>query len=256
MLCCMFADWQWPLLFATGLTAGFVDSIAGGGGLITIPVLLSFGVAPSFALGTNKLQACFGSGSASWHYARAKAVDPNDCVGGFLYALVGAALGSLAVQNLDPALLRKAIPCLLLAVTLYFLGKPALGDTERPPRMRRGWFDLAFGLGLGFYDGFFGPGTGTFWAMAFVLGLGFNLTRATAHTKVMNFASNLSSLGFFLLAGKVLFAAGVVMGAGQWLGAWIGSKLVIRRGAGLIRPVFISVVLLLILKLLYQAFTP
>jgi len=253
MLGPMFADWHWPLLFATGLAAGFVDSIAGGGGLITVPVLLNLGVPPSLALGTNKLQACFCSGSASWHYAQAKAVDARDCAGGFLYALVGAALGTLAVQRLDPTLLRKAIPVLLLAVALYSLGKPAFGNVEGRARLRRRWFDLVFGLGLGFYDGFFGPGTGTFWAMAFMLGLGFNLTRATAYTKVMNFASNLSSLGFFLLGGKVLFAAGLVMGAGQWLGARLGSGLVVRRGAALIRPVFISVVLLLTLKLLFSA---
>ena len=111
-----------------------------------------------------------------------------------------------------------------------------------------------FGLGIGFYDGFFGPGTGTFWAMAFVVGLGFNLTSATGYTKVMNFASNLGSLVFFLIGGKVLFVAGLTMGAGQWLGARIGSRLVVKRGTNFIRPVFLTVVLALTLKLLYDAY--
>jgi hypothetical protein len=120
--------------------------------------------------------------------------------------------------------------------------------------MGRRRFDLVFGLGLGFYDGFFGPGTGTFWAMAYMLGLGFNLTRATAYTKVMNFASNLSSLAFFLLGRNVLWGAGLSMGLGELLGARLGSRLVIAKGARFIRPIFISAVLALTLKLLYDAY--
>ena len=120
--------------------------------------------------------------------------------------------------------------------------------------MPRVWFDLLFGLGIGFYDGFFGPGTGTFWTMAFVLGLGFNLTRATGYTKVMNFASNLSSLAFFICGGTVFVAAGLVMGFGQWVGARLGSRMVITRGTRFIRPVFLAVVLALTLKLLYDAY--
>ena len=134
------------------------------------------------------------------------------------------------------------------------LVKPGLGSEDLHPRMSRGWVYLVFGLFIGFYDGFFGPGTGTFWTMAFVLCLGFNLTRATGYTKVMNFASNLSALLLFLAAGKVHFTAGLVMGAGQFLGARIGSRMVIARGTRFIRPIFISVVLALTLKLLYDAY--
>ena len=120
--------------------------------------------------------------------------------------------------------------------------------------MTRGAFDLVLGLGLGFYDGFFGPGAGTFWTMAFVLGVGFNLTRATASTKVMNFASNIASLALFLLAGQVVFAAGLAMGAGQLLGARLGSRMVVARGTKFIRPIFITMVLVLTAKLLYDAY--
>jgi uncharacterized protein len=250
----MIQPWQFPVLFATGLVAGFVDSIAGGGGLITVPVLLSVGLGPQETLGTNKLQATFGSGSAAWHYAAAKTVPIKDCSRGFGFSFVGAALGALVVQQLDPSFLRGAIPFLLIAVALYTLFKPQLGSADLHPRMPHSWFDLLFGLGIGFYDGFFGPGTGTFWTMAYMLGLGFNMARATGYTKVMNFASNLSSLAFFLLGGKVYFGAGLVMGLGQLAGARIGAKMVIARGTRFIRPIFIAVVLALTIKLAYDAY--
>jgi len=250
----MINAWHLPLLFATGLAAGFVDSIAGGGGLITMPVLLSLGLSPKEALGTNKLQATCGSGSAAWHYAQARTVEPRDCWRGFLFSFSGAALGALAVQQLNPAFLRRAIPVLLIAVALYMLFKPRLGARDLHPRVPRAVFDVVFGLSIGFYDGFFGPGTGTFWAMAYVLALGFNLTRATGYTKVMNFASNLSALLFFLWGGYVLFAAGLVMGVGQLLGARLGARMVIARGTKFIRPIFLTVVFALSAKLLYDAF--
>ena len=247
--------WQLPLIFGTGLVAGFVDSIAGGGGLITLPVLLGLGFDPQHALGTNKLQATFGSGSASWHYARAKAVDLKDCQRGFVFSFIGAALGTLLVQQLDPTLLRRGIPVLLLVIAVYTLFKPNLGDKDIHARVTPGRFAVVFGLLIGFYDGFMGPGTGTFWTMAFMLGLGFNITKATGHTKVMNFASNLSSLLFFLLAGQIYFAVGLTMGAGQLIGARIGSLMVVTKGTRFIRPIFISVVAALTLKLLYDSYS-
>lgn len=235
--------------------AGFVDSIAGGGGLIALPALLSFGLTPQDALGTNKFQATFGSGSAAFHYARAGTVSLRDCIRGFLLTLGGAVLGTLAVQHVDPSILRRLIPALLIAIAIYMLVKPDLGAMDVHPRMSRGWFDVIFGLGLGFYDGFLGPGTGTFWTMAFVLALGFNLTRATGYTKVMNFGSNISSLALFLWRGNVWYAAGLLMGAGQFLGARIGSRMVIARGTCFIRPVFLVVVLALTIKLLISAYS-
>lgn len=250
----MFELWHFPLLFGTGLAAGFVDSIAGGGGLITLPVLLSFGLDPQHALGTNKLQATFGAGSAAWHYAQAKTVSLKNCTRGFCFSLAGAALGTLAVQRVNPSFLKQAIPILLIAVALYTLLRPRLGENDLHPRMARGWFDLVFGLSLGFYDGFFGPGTGTFWTMAFMIGLGFNLARATGYAKVVNFASNLSSLAFFLLGRHVYFVAGLTMGVGQLVGARIGARMVIARGTRFVRPIFISVVFALALKLLHDAY--
>lgn len=250
----MIEPWHYPLLFATALVAGFVDSIAGGGGLITIPVLMSLGLPPKDALGTNKLQASFGSGSAAWHYARAGTVQLRDCGLGFMVSLASAAAGAWVVRHLDAGLLRRLIPLLLASVAVYMIFKPRLGSEDLHPRIRRRTFDVVFGTMIGFYDGFFGPGTGTFWTMAFMLCLGFNMTRATGYTKVMNFASNISSLAIFLAGGNVLIAAGLVMGAGQWIGARLGSQMVIRRGTKFIRPVFLTVVLLLTVKLVIDGY--
>lgn len=251
----MLVWWQLGLLSVAALGAGFVDSIAGGGGLITLPALLGCGLEPQLALGTNKLQASFGSGSATWHFARAGLVDWRACRWGLLLTWAGAAIGTRTVQHLDADFLRIVIPVLLLGLAVFMAVRPALGSRDGPPRMSRRLFDVVFGLGLGFYDGFFGPGTGTFWATAFVLGLGFNLTRATAQTKAMNFASNLAALVFFLAAGQVHWVAGFIMGVCQWLGARLGTRLVVRRGTRFIRPIFLSVVVVLTLKLLYEAAT-
>ena len=244
--------WLYPILLLTGLVAGFVDSIAGGGGLITLPVLLNIGMPPQLALGTNKLQATFGSGSAAWHYGRAGLVHFKDCRLGILFTLLGAAIGTLLVRRLPSDLLRQMIPWLLVGIALYVILQPKLGERDFRPRLGAGIFHVFFGLGMGFYDGFFGPGTGTFWALAYMLVLGFNMTKATAHTKVMNFASNVVSVAVFLPGGQVHFGAGICMGAGQLIGARLGSKVVIRRGTKFIRPVFITVVLAITARLLWQ----
>lgn len=249
-----FEWWIWPLLFSTGFLAGWVDSIAGGGGLITIPVLLSCGIDPRAALGTNKLQACFGSGSATWHYARAGLVHLREQGRGFAITFATAAAGTVIVQQLPRDLLMQVIPWLLAAVAIYMLIRPNLGKVASEARMSRGTFDWCFGLLLGFYDGFFGPGTGTFWAMAFVLVAGLEFTRATASTKVMNFASNVASLLVFAVYGHVLLLPGIVMGCGQWLGARMGSRTVVRHGTKFIRPIFITIVLLLVAKLLHDVY--
>ena len=250
----MISLWVLPLLFLVGLCAGFVDSIAGGGGLITLPVLLNVGISAELALGTNKLQATFGSGSATWHFARAGLVDSREYKVGIIFTAIGALLGTCAVQQIDPAFLKRLIPFLLLAIALWSLLQPRLGAEDIRSRMNLKTFHIIFGLLIGFYDGFMGPGTGTFWAIAYVTAAGFNLTRATAHTKVMNFTSNVVSLILFVRANQILYSAGVAMGLGQLLGARLGSGIVIKQGARFIRPIFIAAALVLTCKLLYENF--
>ncbi len=242
--------WMYPLLFAGGMLAGWVDAIAGGGGMVTIPILLGIGVPPQMVLGTNKFQASFGSFTAAYHYIRKEVVPLDDAWAGILFTLIGSALGTIAVQQMDPGVLNVVIPFLLLAIAVLLLLTPDLGAIQTHPRLPRMLFYLTLGLGLGFYDGFFGPGVGTFWAMAFVLGLGFTLTRATGYTKVMNFTSNIVSLLVFAIGGNVLWAPGAVMAVGQIIGARLGSGMVVKRGVRFIRPVFIVMVILTTLKLL------
>ena len=250
----MHSFWIYPTLFFTGLAAGFVDSIAGGGGLITLPVLLGLGLPPADALGTNKLQACFGSGSATFHYSRAGLIQWSDCRDGILFTALGSTIGTVLVQGVSPAYLNRAIPILLIGIALYLLLRPSIGAAATTPRMSLFSFNLLMGLGIGFYDGFFGPGTGSFWAMAYVLLLGLDLTRATSHTKVMNFTSNIASLVVFLVSNHYILVAGIVMGLGQLFGARLGARSVIKGGGRLIRPIFITIVILISIKLLWRSF--
>jgi uncharacterized membrane protein YfcA len=244
--------WQIALLFLTGLTAGFVDTLAGGGGLLTLPVLLNLCPNPVIALGTNKLQSTFGSTSATFHFARAGALSFKEVRRAWLLAFLGSLAGTFLVQQPDPAFLKRIVPLLLLAVAIYVWLRPQLGEKDIRPRISRIKFDFIFAFGIGVYDGFLGPGTGTFLALAFMLGLGFNLAKATANTKALNWASNVASLILFLFAQKVWFVAGLIMGAGQWLGARAGSRMVITRGTKFIRPVFLAMVLLITLKTIYD----
>lgn len=241
-----------PLLFLTGFTAGLVDAIAGGGGLITVPVLLGIGLPPQIALGTNKLQACFGSGSAMLTFIRSGTVKLGGCTSGIISTTVGAGLGTYTVHELDPGFLRHFIPWLLVALIIYTLVTPRLGHVDIHPRISQMSFFLLVGLTLGFYDGFLGPGTGSFWVLALMVGLGFNMLKATGYTKVMNFTSNLVSLVVFVFGGSVLWREGLVMGAGQFIGARIGSHLVVKRGVRFIRPIFICMVVLITARLIWQ----
>lgn len=244
--------WQIGLLFATGLVAGFVDTLAGGGGLLTLPVLLSLCPDPKIALGTNKLQASFGSTSAAFHFARGGALSARDCFRACLLAFLGSLAGSILVLQFDSHRLKQVVPVLLLAVAIFVWLRPQLGEKDIHPRLSRIKFDFVFALGIGFYDGLLGPGTGTFLALAFMLGLGFNLAKATANAKALNCASNIASLIVFLSVKKVWFVAGIAMGCGQWIGARLGSHMVLTRGTKFIRPVFLTMVVLITLKVIWD----
>jgi uncharacterized membrane protein YfcA len=247
--------WLYPVLFCTSLIAGWIDSIAGGGGLITIPVLLGVGLPPQMVLGTNKFQASFGSFTAAYYYVRKGVAPLHKARLGIICTLVGSALGTWAVQQIDPSALSIIIPFLLLGIAIYMLFTPSIGETERHPHLSPTLFFVLFGIGLGFYDGFFGPGVGSFWAFAFVGLLGLDLLKATGYTKVMNFTSNVVSFVLFFAGGHVLVTAGLVMAAGQIIGARVGSGMVVARGVRFIKPIFVTIVILTTLKLLYNRFT-
>ena len=240
------------LLFVIATLAGFIDAIAGGGGLITIPALLAVGMPPTMALGTNKLQSCGGSFSASWYFIRRKAVNLREIMELILFTFVGAVLGTLLVQQMDTGFLKKILPFLIFAIGIYFLLTPKLGESDKKQRVSYWRFALTAGLGIGFYDGFFGPGTGSFLSLAFVLLLGFNLAKATAHAKVLNFTSNIACLIFFVIGGQVIWSVGFTMLVGQFLGARLGARMVLTKGQKLIRPMVVVVAFIMATKLAFD----
>ncbi|MBE2215521.1 MAG: TSUP family transporter [Opitutaceae bacterium] len=243
------------LLFVlVGFCAGFVDSIAGGGGLISMPALLAAGMPPHLALGTNKLQSAMGTTFATANYARRGLITREGLALGVGITGPAAFFGAFAVTRLPGDLLVRVIPWLLGAIFVYVLVSPRIGDERRHARLAPAAFHGLFGLVLGFYDGFFGPGTGTFWTMGYVMLMGFTLPHATGHTKVMNLTSNVASLAWFAWHGDVAWLAGLLMGAANIAGALTGSTLAIRRGAGFIRVVFLLVVGATIARLVWRSF--
>jgi hypothetical protein len=241
-------------LWLAGLLAGFVDSIAGGGGIISLPALLAAGMPPHLALGTNKLQGTCGSLTATINYVRKGLVNLREVPAGILFTAFGALAGTVTVQVISPDFLRHIIFFLLAGVFLYTLLSPDLGKLDRRPLLAAPVFFGCTGMVLGFYDGFFGPGTGSFWAIALVVLLGLNLKKATAHTKVFNFTSNIVALAAFFVGQNVVISAGLLMGGGQMLGAFMGSRLVIQKGTGFVRVFFLIVVAATMVKLIYSSY--
>ncbi|MGO4999121.1 TSUP family transporter [Oceanisphaera sp. W20_SRM_FM3] len=242
------------LLALAALLAGFIDAIAGGGGLITVPALLATGMPPTMALATNKLQSCFGSFSATFYYFRRGLLDWRTMKWAIACTFIGSVLGTIGVQLIDASILQKVLPFLLAAFALYFLCSPRVGDEDRQQRLKVIPFALLIGTGIGFYDGFFGPGTGSFFALAFVALAGFSLSKATAHTKLLNFTSNIASLLFFILGGQVVWVAGLSMALGQFVGARLGSKMVVTQGTRIIKPMLVTVSLVMSVHLLWQQY--
>ncbi|QIW15905.1 hypothetical protein A4G20_05950 [Pasteurellaceae bacterium RH1A] len=240
------------LLFIAATVAGFIDSIAGGGGLITIPALLAAGLPPAVALGTNKLQACGGSFSASLYFIRQKAVNLRQISLLILLTFLGASAGTILVQMLDVDQLKVILPFLVLIIALYFLFSPSIGEEDRKQRISFPLFAFTAALGIGFYDGLFGPATGSFFTLAFVLLLGFNLPKAVAHAKVLNFTSNLASLIFFMLGGAILWKVGLIMMIGQFIGGAMGARMVVTKGKQLIRPMIVTISLVMVGKMLWD----
>lgn len=223
------------LLVAAAGAAGFIDAIAGGGGLLTVPALLTAGVPPVAALGTNKLQSSFGTALACSRYYRAGLVDLRASLVPVLFVLAGAAGGAVTVQFIDPAVLAAILPVLLIAIAAYFLLSPRMTDEDRTRRLGPVGFGFAAGA-VGFYDGFFGPGAGSFYTLCFVTLAGFGLLKATAHTKLLNFTSNIVALAVLAAGGKVLWLTGLAMAAASMTGAHFGAGMAMRFGAKVIRP--------------------
>lgn len=241
------------VLFFVAMLAGFIDALAGGGGLLTVPALMAVGFSPAHALATNKLQACGGSLSASLYFIRRGVVNLREQKLNIAMTFIGSMSGALLVQHLKADLLRQILPLLVIGIGLYFLLMPRLGEEDRQRRLYGLPFALVAGGCVGFYDGFFGPGAGSFYALAFVTLCGYNLAKSTAHAKVLNATSNLGGLLLFVLGGQVIWGTGFVMMAGQFCGARFGSRLVLSKGQRLIRPMIVIVSAVMSAKLLFDS---
>jgi uncharacterized membrane protein YfcA len=237
------------ILFTVALLAGFVDSISGGGGLIILPALMLSGFLPTEALGTNKLQGVFGKLSAVLYYRRQGMLTISSMKLPLLASFLGAAIGALAIQHIQSDFLAEFIPWLIAVVAIYFLFSPRIGDLDKRQRIHIGVFAIVITSSIGFYDGFFGPASGSLFALSFVSLLGYNLSKATAYTRLLLLATNSASLIVFIWGGNVIWRVGLCMAIGQWIGARYGSQAVMLKGSKLVKPMLVSVCFLLIFKM-------
>lgn len=242
------------LLLATlaSFFAGLVDAIVGGGGLILIPALFSIypTAAPATLFGSNKSASIWGTGIAAVQYARRMRLCKEVLLPAIVTAFLGSLAGAWTVTLIDPGFLRRALPLILLAVLIYTLRKKDLGQqsTVRHSRRTEALIMSGIGLVIGFYDGFFGPGTGSFFVFLFVRLLGYDFLQASANAKFLNVATNLSAVGLFALKGHVWWHLALAMALANMTGSLIGTRLALRHGTGFVRTVFILVVSALILK--------
>jgi uncharacterized membrane protein YfcA len=241
------------LLILAAFVAGFVDAIAGGGGLITLPALLGAGLPAHLALGTNKGQAIFGSSTAAFAYGRRGALDLQRARVTFPFALVGSCMGAAAVHLLAPATLRPVVLVLLpCAAATLLVRKPDRTGTPGPSRTRALVYSALLALVIGAYDGFFGPGCGTFLIIGFVVLLHEPLVAATADAKVANFGSNAAAVAVFAMHGHILWRVALPMAGAQLSGAWVGAHVAIRGGDRLVRAMVVLVVIGLCAKLAWD----
>jgi len=235
-------------LFFVALFAGFIDAVAGGGGLLTIPALLLAQVPPIQALATNKLQASFGTFSAAMTMVKRGQVNLKQLRITLLYCFIGAVLGTWLVQISSPEWLEYIVPFVISVICFYFLFAPNPGEVEANPRVSEKSWQRFFVPTLGFYDGYLGPGAGMFYTLGAVALRGRELIQATANAKVLNLTSNLASLVIFVLGGNVVWVLGLAMLIGQLIGGNLGAHAVLKGGARFIRPVIVVVCLCMLAK--------
>ncbi|MEO0342744.1 MAG: TSUP family transporter [Pseudomonadota bacterium] len=242
--------WVYAALFAVAVFAGTIDAIAGGGGLLVLPALLLAGVPPLTALGTNKFQGLFGSGSASFAFWQMGHLDLQKWGGIALLCATTSAFGAFVASILPISTLNLIVPFCMILLALYFLFKPNF-DAERRPILPLGVIAFLFVPLVGFYDGIFGPGAGSFYMAVFVGLGGITILTATAQTKLVNFASNVGGFLIFALIGSIAWKLGLLMAIGQLIGGRIGAGFAIRRGERLIRPLLVVMSLAMAVRLLF-----
>lgn len=254
----MFGDMEFStviVLFIFGFLGAFINSIVGGGGLITLPALLFVGLPPATAIATNKLAATLGNLTSMLTFLRAGKVDFKLLRPIVPLVFIGSMLGAVTVNFISPDLLKPLVFIMLVVVLVYTVIKKDWGSIEKKREMTKKSKAIFIGalIVIGFYDGFLGPGTGSFIIFAFLM-MGFNFIQASGNAKLLNFTSNFAALIMFLFLGAVNYAYGIVMGLAMIAGAFAGAKFALGRGTSYVRMIFIVVTSLLILKNGYDFF--
>ncbi len=243
--------WLILTMFGVAILTGFIDSIAGGGGLVMMPALLAAGLPPHLAIGTNKLQSVFGTSTACWSYWRGGLVEIRRNLPLVGLVFCGSAIGAILIQQISAGVLAYIVPVFLIALAGYVILSPRMTDDDAHERLsRKSYAPVAGAISL--YDGFFGPGTGQFFTASLVGLRGQGLTRATANAKLFNATTNWAAVIVFTLGGKMVWLLGLAMAAGAMIGGFIGSRFAMRHGAKLIRPLMIVASLGLTGKILWD----
>jgi len=237
------------ILFIAAFLASLIDSIAGGGGLLTTPAMLLVGISPLNTLATNKFQSCFGTFTSTYNYYKNGLLTEPRRFLYFFLSFGGSMVGTFLVSRISNEVLESIIPILLISAAVFFI-------LNRGPSTSNKSSSLIFIFNvivilIGFYDGFFGPGTGSFFVLAFVIIKGISIMEATAITKLLNFASNFAAFIIFALKGYVIWELGLVMAVAQIGGANLGSRFAITNGEKVVRPVLVIVSILLSIRILF-----
>ena len=236
------------ILLLVAIVAGFIDTLAGGGGLITMPALMISGITPLAALGTNKLQGSIGTATSTFMMLKHKKIRWHDVKHLMLFAFIGSAIGSIAVQFINVKLLSFIIPIVLLLIAVYFVISPMPDNNDSKPRLSIKKYKYGVVPVIGWYDGMFGPGTGSFFSLAGVALRGKGLINSTANAKALNFSTNIASLFIFIAAGKVVWILGFAMMFGQMLGAWLGSHCLFKINPAYLRVVVVIMCMGMLIK--------
>lgn len=249
-------EFEWSILLIViffGFLAAFIDSVAGGGGLIAIPALLSTGMPPVQAIATNKLASSFGSLTSSIRFLRGRHVDLKVVMRLFPVSLIISMLGAILAVNMPGDILKPLVLLMLVVVLIYTLVKKDWGQIEKDNvlTVRKIFYLIIFSVIIAFYDGFMGGGTGSF-LMFLMLFVGFDFLKSAGNAKVLNFGSNLGSLILFMIVGEVNYTYGLVMGVSMIFGSWFGAQMAISKGVGYVKALFVIVTGVLIIKNIYD----
>ncbi|WP_143591229.1 TSUP family transporter [Thermoactinospora rubra] len=246
---------QVVVLLVAAVGAGWIDAVVGGGGLVQLPALMVAGVSPVQAMATNKLSSVFGTASAAATYALTTKVDRGVAVPAGVLAVGSAGLGALAAAAVSAKVLRPVVMAVLLAVALLVTLRPAMGAVPSPhlrTRARTAAAVAVGGVGIAFYDGVMGPGTGTFLIIAFTTILGLDFVHASATAKIVNTGTNVGALVVFAWQGHLLWGLGLGMAVCNVAGAQLGARMALRRGTGFVRVVLLCVVAAMVVRLAWM----